>query len=202
MKIKALTEELAHNGTKVSLIWIPSHIGIHGNEKADFLAKEAIRDGIDSQIDLPLEEIKNHWRSLMVKELTDWCHHESINRGSFCRNFLEEGRHPWFKNFNTSRRTVTSICRLRSCHTSLKASLYHFKIVDSPLCTQCKVEETEDHVFWNCMNFSSQRKILKRELTRARGSFPHSVEYLLTTLKDDIIYAIDKFINSQYLHLS
>ena len=46
-EIKSLLQKLIKKeGKKIIISWIPSHIRISGNEKADFLAKKAITDGI------------------------------------------------------------------------------------------------------------------------------------------------------------
>lgn len=89
---------------------------------------------------------------------------------------------------------IVSINRLR--HKSLKASLFKFKIVDSPLCETCGEEETPNHIFWRCPKYSEPRGKLYSALIRIRGLFPHSVEYLLATIKKNIIYVLSQCINS------
>ena len=47
-KTLAIISELQESGRKVTLVWIPAHVGIPGNEKADALAKAATtREQID-----------------------------------------------------------------------------------------------------------------------------------------------------------
>ena len=46
-RIKVLLSELEARGHSVVLVWIPGHAGIHGNEKADELAKKATSSGIE-----------------------------------------------------------------------------------------------------------------------------------------------------------
>jgi hypothetical protein len=41
----------------------------------------------------------------------------------FFQNFYKQGTHPWFNSFKFRRRSIVSINRLRSGHTSLKDSL-------------------------------------------------------------------------------
>lgn len=91
---------------------------------------------------------------------------------------------------------MTTLNRLRSGHTSLKESLFKFRMVDSPLCTSCGVEETPNHVFWMCPRFDEQRITLSRSLIKVRGFLPHSIEYLLATIDDDVIYALELFIDN------
>ena len=40
--IQELVHELATNAVKIIFCWVPSHVGIKGNEKADSLAKAAL----------------------------------------------------------------------------------------------------------------------------------------------------------------
>jgi hypothetical protein len=41
----------------------------------------------------------------------------------FFQNFYKQGTHPWFNSFKLRRRSIVSINRLRSGHTSLRDSL-------------------------------------------------------------------------------
>lgn len=197
LKIKSATLQMSTNGKSIKLIWIPSHKGIPGNERADSLAKSAIVQGRDTQISIPRKEFTNLWKSNIRMEAEDWCFTESKHRGNFfCQNFLRGKSFPWFKEFSLHRRTVTAINRLRSDHTSLRTSLFKLKIVDSPLCPHCGEEETPNHVFWVCSKYKTQREISQKDLVSARGYLPHPVNYLLATLHKDIILSLDKFITT------
>ncbi|XP_018305171.1 ribonuclease H1, partial [Mycetomoellerius zeteki] len=55
--IKAVLEEAEANGTRIQFVWVPSHKGIAGNEKADNLAKRAIRQGIEPNFKVPYSDI-------------------------------------------------------------------------------------------------------------------------------------------------
>lgn len=186
---------LSNKGTKVSLIWIPGHCGIPGNEKADRLARAAIHLCQDSQFCIPLQEIKNLWKERSLKDLMSWCQQESRSRGGFyVKNYLDGARRPWFHKLSMNRKLIITINRLRSGHTSLRSSLYRFNIVDSPYCLTCDEEETPNHVFWVCPAFENQRTEFRNNLVKVRGFLPHPVEFLLATLSLDIIFLIDKFI--------
>ena len=45
-KILSLLDSAESKGNIIQIEWIPSHVGIEGNELADFTAKKAMKDGI------------------------------------------------------------------------------------------------------------------------------------------------------------
>lgn len=58
---------------KITLIWISSHKGIAGNEEADQAAKQAIVSGRDSQIGIPLRDLRNLGKDIMYDNLFTLC---------------------------------------------------------------------------------------------------------------------------------
>lgn len=196
LRTKALIKSLMDKGYNIRLCWIPGHKGIAGNEKADTLARMAIRTGKDTQIGVPINEFRNSWKAEASEELFSWCVGEGADRGAdFCKNYLNDERAPWFANFKLTRRTITVINRIRSGHSSLRSSLFRFRIVDSPLCLTCRVSETVNHVFWSCKGLARHRPRLTSELVKIRGHLPHPVEYLLATIDRKTIRILDEFIS-------
>lgn len=168
-KIRTLTDE----GKNFKLFWIPGHTGIIGNERADFVAKDAIRVGLKTQNTVPLTEIKNYWKNKLFLEFKEWCFSSGKTKGtSYFSKFFTANRKPWFDSFEGNRRVISSINRMRSGHSSLRDSLFRFRIVDSPLCLTCNTKETPNHVFWICPRFAIQRKHLFNDILKERGLFP------------------------------
>lgn len=149
-----------------------------------------------TQLNIPLIEVRNCWKNETLSELNTWCDKESFRRGKYyVDRFLNSSKFQWFHGFDLSRRTIASINRLRSNHTSLASSLYKLDIIDSPLCSHCDTEETPNHIFWIYLVYIEQRKKLIRTITLARGCLPYPIEYLLVTIDFDIIYVLETFTN-------
>ena len=110
--------------SEVTLVWIPSHVGITGNELADQLANDAIkRDQVELEIKLELKEayalvekfIENKWQ-LSWQNCTDATHYRDIvPRVSGGLKYTER-----------PRAKEVAITRLRLGHYRLNATLCHF----------------------------------------------------------------------------
>ena len=58
-KTLTIISEIQESGRKVTLVWVPAHVGIPGNEKADALAKAATtREQIDRWIPASIKDVK------------------------------------------------------------------------------------------------------------------------------------------------
>ncbi|XP_018315708.1 RNA-directed DNA polymerase from mobile element jockey-like [Mycetomoellerius zeteki] len=69
--IKSVVEEAESKGIEIYFIWIPSHRGVEGNEKADQLAKRAIRQGIEPNFKVPYSDLC----AVIKQNITDSAYH-------------------------------------------------------------------------------------------------------------------------------
>lgn len=146
----------------ITLIWIPSHHGISGNEKVDYLAKEAIKTGVFLDIPIPFSDLKEKFRRKYKNRHFTWLENYDINKGVYYfTNFYTETMSTWFKHVSYSRLHTSIIIRLRTNHHSLQESLYRKNLIDDPFCKYCNAnEETLDHFLWDCPFFERQRNWL------------------------------------------
>ena len=138
-------------GKEISFLWIPSHVGIHGNEEADRLAKAALRLEYSGRGGLPHTDVRN---SISTYVRAEW-------RASWAReteNKLKEIK-PELGPRRLSglpRRKEVVLTRLRIGHTRLTHS--HLVCTeDAPRCAECNCPLTVRHVLVECPSLTPAR---------------------------------------------
>ena len=140
----------------ISLVWIPGHMDIPGNEKADEMAKDAAKSKGTTGDPFPFNTLKsmrnnaikqasrNEWDSIRKKELKSSHLHRIINKvQSYPSSAL-------YTTIN-SRRQRVQLARLRTGHFSLNQYLDRFGSEESPLCPCGNgAEETVEHDLLHC----------------------------------------------------
>ncbi|CAG9584370.1 unnamed protein product [Danaus chrysippus] len=142
---------LTRNGVEVRLQWIPSHVGVRGNEVADSLASKALRNGIPLDITTHntdhFPKIKNE-NYIKFKSYFNEC---SQNRGLWYRSIVDEPpRKPWFASRNLNRKYLTICFRTRTYHIPLNKFNFIMKKRDDPNCKRCEREEDLLHLVLEC----------------------------------------------------
>ncbi|XP_071037738.1 uncharacterized protein [Parasteatoda tepidariorum] len=127
---------LQHN---IHLQWVPSHVGIYGNDLADSLAKEGCSQPHPTSYDLTYLELF------------------SLKKSQLLRDWLISPTHHWYKGNKPGasstlpfeRRVCTTISRLATGH--LKSLLFSEGTKAYPLCPKCHLHRpSADHIL-NCL---------------------------------------------------
>ena len=137
----------------IEFCWIPSHIGIIGNEKADRAAKAAL------DLEEPLKFVPYTGKYPQVKEYVNKCWQEFWNRSNGQKLYEMM---PVIGEFNVSsltRKEQVIIHRIRIGHTRLTHSYLMEGRLNAPLCDFCDDEIlTVKHFMIYCPHYLSVRR--------------------------------------------
>jgi ribonuclease HI len=61
-KLKDKIKRLESHGEKIQFYWIPGHCAVEVNERADLVAKQSMKESRDSQLLLPMADLKAQWK--------------------------------------------------------------------------------------------------------------------------------------------
>lgn len=194
---------------KIVLFWTPSHVGVHGNDSADFLARSITTSSPDvsvafKQIPIPESDLLTMVKSKLAAEFKALWDAIIETKGKWYAEISHTICKPWFsKGEYSSRKFFTTICRLRFGHCRFGAHLHRIHIIASPDCTYCNSNdpETLHHVFFDCPSFALSRIVFidrlldiykipediprsLPELLGNRDCFKPIYEYIISTVGD------------------
>ena len=153
-EIQKKTDKLIRKGKAVTFCWIPAHVGVPGNEKADKAAKEAIKSN-QARDRIP---IKDYHPSLKKMIWRRWQNLWNVEPMTNKLKNIKKEVNPW-KQEAKDRETEVMIARLRIGHTRLT----HCHLMEKPneepsRCNNCQVELTIRHIFEECPQVNEARR--------------------------------------------
>ena len=156
-EIITLIKSLAEQQTIILLCWIPSHVGIEGNELADKAAKDAIQGDVVNRNEASDTDVIAHIKhKLRLKWEDRWDRIEDNRKLRAIQPTLERCK------FKLTRRDQVKITRLRIGHTRLT----HGSLLIGqglPECIECTWDEedpqflTVKHILMECGNYALAR---------------------------------------------
>lgn len=170
--VKLEISRLSTTHNTVIIAYVPSHIGIQGNEAADQSAREAIYSANSQNINICTHfDLKNHVKDVIssVKE-KEW-----KESNSKLRKINSSTHHSL--PLPTSRRNQVVISRLRIGHTRYTHE-HLFNRQEAPFCDICQTQITVDHIITGCQKYIRQREkhAIPATLKEAIGSNLQCVE--------------------------
>jgi ribonuclease HI len=144
---------LCQDDKQIRFCWVPSHVGIDGNEAADAAAKTGLNQPIDGSIRIPYSDLQCRVRQYYHDLLQAKWNTTHFNKLRIVKETLGKTS---LKNI-ASRRDEIVLHRLRIGHTRLTHS-YLLNKENAPECPQCLCLLTVDHIMIQCPIYDSIRK--------------------------------------------
>ena len=159
--------------------WIPSHIGICGNEAADVAAKESLDLKKITPSQVPYTDLKPHINSFIATKWQErWssCPDNKLFKIKPTLGVLPSG-------FRNSCREEVVLSRLRIGHTYFTHS-YILRQEDPPECTACQEIYSVRHVLIDCIDLGLIRPRFYTVLDMKTLFDTNSVDRILSFVKE------------------
>ena len=153
--IQKILNKISNSIKKYNFCWVPSHLGICGNEKADRAARGVINGTEVENVQITRDDMRMYIRKkIRARWKMEWT--------SVRNNKLRE-----IKETTVATKTSSSPCR--SCEVQLaRLRLGHCKFSHhylqegghQPYCTNCLVPLTVKHVLLECPDYQLERQVM------------------------------------------
>ncbi|CAL4072958.1 unnamed protein product [Meganyctiphanes norvegica] len=174
-QIKKTAATLQDINITVCLQWIPSHVGIRGNEQADEWANRAHNLQVETETPLDLTEAK----SLITEQQNKvWQQHYEGIKNNLHIGGIKDKISTWSWLPHRHRRIDVAMARLRIGHAGLNEYLTRFSMANDQNCSTCNVPESIQHFLIECRKHNDHRRKLKNTL-RAQGISDLTVKTIL-----------------------
>lgn len=182
----------------INLLWIPSHTGISGNEKADFLTKCI---NLAQKVENPIF-YKQLFPLIKKKCWNDW-NDEWINctwKGQKLQAILPNiPKIPWFHRLPWKRSYIKNITRLRINHGLFPSHMHRINIKDSDLC-DCGLFGDLNHILFQCAKLKDRESLIN-SLINHNLYPPYNVSYILVGQDISVYKVIANFLSTNKINL-
>lgn len=142
---------LIANPNIIKIHWVPSHVGIVGNEKADIAAKYASYAPIITDCTLEKSDIHHH----IVNQVRNKFNQKTLSHHHYS-NINPHRNHPVYP-VHIGKDKIRTFSRLRLGHTIFSHEWILKNPSQTPTCNHCNSSLTVKHILMECPLFSYQR---------------------------------------------
>ena len=180
-----LLKELKDEGKSVTLAWIPSHVGIPGNEAADDAAKKALtQERVKINVPLSLQQVKRLARTTTTVRARGLLRGEEDSSASLTWYALATNHEPLSLPASVTRKDRVSLTRLRLGFPTVRSLGEDY---EGELCAHCMdfVEEPLVHYLLDCDVTAPLRTLAAKLGYTASGDRPRDAAKLVRYITDD-----------------
>lgn len=146
--------------TGTILQWIPGHVGLQGNERADQLAKQGLTSNAILVNKLLWTDIVRIFKQQLAEATNNWYRETALEAGKGRKFFGICGTYPkrpwyWTSNFNGEETRMLN--RIISGHDFSDYWLAKMKIKEFEECELCGKPNTTEHVLLECIKYGHLR---------------------------------------------
>jgi len=164
-EIRKKVASLERSGWQTRFSWVKAQIGVHGNELADKVAKETAQS-TDTRYEyttipksylchIAAEEAKQKWQ-------TEWI---TSNKAAATKQYF-----PSVQNrLGTKLTLTTKLAAVLTGHGKTRSYLYRFNLRVDAKCICGHNGQTMDHLLIHCEKTSTQREVLKHQISQQRN---------------------------------
>ena len=139
---------------EIQLAWVPSHIGLKGNEKADSWAKNSLGYRQITRCAISPDTFK---RKTDISLINYW---QRKWESEEVRNRFRLTISPYETECHKVRREEIILCRLRADATMLTHMIPYIEKRYPPICEECNEQLTVPHILIDCLNYVRERRII------------------------------------------
>jgi ribonuclease HI len=160
-----------HKNMDLLMKWVPGHMDIAGNVRADVEAKKAATDGSSPirKLPAPLRKVlprsksavrQEHQRKIKLAAVRVWTNSPRFDRMALIDPDLSYVKFAKLTR-GISRNQASILFQLRSGHVPLNQYLHRIKKADSPICSSCNgYRETTMHYIMRCETHAEARSAM------------------------------------------
>jgi ribonuclease HI len=173
-------QSLQAQGREPTIQWVPGHQGIEGNERADQAAKRAASKPAHHQADgLTLAFTSRIITETQEQTRQAWLTSALAKRSGRSQRAYRAGN-GWKQDpvvAKAPKRVARRFYQLKTGHAAVGAFLQKIRAQEDASCQGCRApNETVHHLMFECRQWCSQRRILYRDLAKARVQGPTAME--------------------------
>ena len=151
LKLLIKLHSLQQASKTVTFAWIPSHVGISGNETADHYAKEALSLPEKNHSKIPFSDFKHKIKEHITSTWTELWKQQKTNK----LNTIQPRISPR-KPLSLRRRESVIFTRLKIGHTHVTHK-HLLEGEEAPFCVSCNQTFTVRHILTECAEFNNSR---------------------------------------------